>query len=353
MERLCLLIVLVVLLAGTAFGQLDTLGQDFENLIEGMGREVLPHLEQLSIWGQFPAHASYADKTGFFLTLSTGAVLSNGLFRFADDPGAFDVLNVPTMIDQALAGGPGEPIANFIQSFFPYPIIRIAAGFTLPYEIEAMIDLTGFPQLITGAIGGLFTSTSPMLGSLKLSSLHVSSKFRRAVMKDAGPFPAVSVGIGYGFSGSTLGVDLSTIDTDAQGNGQFATALGELNVKGALLVQGAVHSFGIDLQTSKQLGVFVPFVGLSSYYHIAQFSGQVGTASGATAFSAFLDYDGDGDMDVVYAGAHPSTAWVDNDLSMLLFGGFDLDLGGFALQVHSSWSIMKSWPGVSLGLRWQ
>jgi hypothetical protein len=348
MKRLGLLLALAALLAqGVVAQDISGLGGDFENLIEELGQEVLPNLEELAIWGQFPGSASVADKTGFFMTLSTGAVLSNGVFRFADDPTAFDVLNVPNLLNTALGADPAlQGAVDFIQAFFPYPIIRLAMGFTLPYEIEAMIDVTGWPQFITGFVGGLAG-----LDTLNLSSFHVTSKIRKAIIKDAGPFPAISIGAGYGFSGMSFGLDLAAADVDGDGYGDITVGLGELNLKGALLVQGAVHTFGIDLQASKAFGVFVPFLGLSSYYHIAQFAGNVGTAS---TFEAFIDYgDGGSPQDVVYTGDHPETAWIDNDLSMVLFGGFDLDLGNFAFQVHSAWNIMKSWPGVTLGARWQ
>ncbi len=73
----------------------------------------------------------------------------------------------------------------------------------------------------------------------------------------------------------------------------------------------------------------------------------------AATFEAYLDTNGDDIPDDTYVGAHPETAWIDNDLSMVLFGGVDFDFGPFALQLHSSWNIMKSWPAVTLGARWQ
>ena len=54
----------------------------------------------------------------------------------------------------------------------------------------------------------------------------------------------------------TLGYDLGTLDP-------VSVSAGDLYLGGELLVQAAIHSFGLDLHLSKAFGVFVPFVGLS------------------------------------------------------------------------------------------
>lgn len=354
MKRLFVLVAITLVVAGGATAQdLSGLGRDFEVVVESVGEQLLGDLEQSAIWGQYPGMATYADRSGFFFTIATGALLTDGILGFANDSDAFTVLNVPVIIDEALAGLPDQfrpqvtGLVNGMETFFPLPISRLAAGFVLPGDVEAMVEVGGFPQFLTGAI-----SSFAGLDGLVLNSLHVGTRVRKAVLNDAGPFPAISVGGGYAYTGLGLGYDLVAIGEPFEDFALFpGTALGDLYVKGDLQMGTNIHAFGLDLQASKAFGFFVPYLGISPYYHFASFSGEV------DGFEAFLDYDGanpDPDNpDAAYTGRPPATAWVDNDLSFVLFGGFEMIFGGFGLQIGSSWNVAKGSPGVTLNLRWQ
>ena len=356
MKRIAAIAFLAFFLIAGAFAQdITFLGDDFEALIDGMGQELLPSLEQLSIWNQFPGMASFPEDSNFFLTLSNGALLTGGILTFVTpDSDAFEVLDVGGLIEGILtdAGLTGATsFYNNSKQFFALPISRTAIGVRVPGDLEAMVDVAGFPQFATGLIGGWVGAES-----LKASLFHVGTRVRKGLLKDAGVFPALSIGVGYGYSGLTLGYDLGSISPEGADPtyGQVGLGAWELNIKGELLVQSRVHSFGLDIHTSKQFGAFVPFLGLSPYFSIASFGGNVGDND---SFAAFIDYDGGGDdTDLVYDTATygaPNTSWVDNDVSMVLFGGVDILFGEMALQIHSSYSIGKAWPGVTLGVRWQ
>jgi hypothetical protein len=321
-----------------------------EVLIEETGAQILPDLQQSAIWGQYPGIASFGDESGFFLTLSLGSLLTDGVLGFIDDPDAFSVLNVSNMLE-GLLGAVEIPavtaIIDGMKSFFPVPVMRTSLGFVLPGELEAMIGAGGFPQFATGWIAGLAGADS-----LKLSMLHIGMKVKKGILKDAGPFPAISVGAGYSYSGFTVGYDLADIATPGSEYGQFEIGLGELNIKGDLLIQSHVHAFGFDLHTSKRFGFFAPYVGVSPYYHFSSFGGGVGP--GNENFDAYVDYqDGAPVRDIEYSGDAPATAWVEDDVSFVLFGGFDMIFGSFVFQVNSSWSVPDGSPGVTLNIRWQ
>ena len=353
MKRFIVVVAILVLVtAGLSAQDLSGLGRDFEVVIEELGASLLPDLTQSAIWGQYPGLASYADQSNFFLTLSLGAILTDGLLGFVDDDEAFTVLNVPNLFRGILTSAGDERLTSLFEgmkTFFPVPVSRTSFGFTLPGEVEAMVGVGGFPQFVTGWVGGLTGADS-----LKLSMLHVGTKVRKGILSDTGRFPALSIGGGYSYSGFTVGYDLAALGEGTGGYGQVQVGLGELNVKGELLMRSRVHTFGLDFQASKALGFFVPYVGISPYYHLASFSGGVGAGG---VFDAFVDYDGVAvngvNRDVEYDGEAPATAWVSNDLSLVLFGGFDMIFGNTVFQVGSAWLVPTGSPGVTLSVRWQ
>ena len=353
MKRIGLVFLLAVVLSGAAFAQADIsgIGTDFENLIEQLGEDMQPYFEQQAIWGQFPGQAALPDDSRFFFTLTLGAGLGfDGLLSFVEETNAaFEVLNVYELV-QAIAGSPtaGNAIAG-IQGFFPYPIARSAFGFRLPADLEAMVDFAIIPQFIaTFAINTANSLAGQTLPPLEMNALHVGTRIRRVLLRDAPGVPAVSVGAGYSYSGFNLGYDFGSL-------GGIDTVLGTLNFAGELYLQNRIHSFGLDLQVSKELGFFVPFVGVSPYYQFSGFSGGVGTED--FPFDAFVDYDGgDDDRDVAYpdpVNNPPATTLLDNDLTFVVFGGFDLVFGRLAMEFHGSYNVGEAWPAVTIGTRWQ
>jgi hypothetical protein len=356
MKRFILALCLVLVLALSAPAlDLQLLGQDFDTFVYGFGEELLPDLAQAAIWGQFPGTAVFPDDSGFFFTISTGAVLTGGIFTFADpDNNPFEVLNVPNILDEQLTAAGFGGFYDGIRNFFPVPVLRLSTGFRLPGDFELMFDLSGFPQLITDAATGLV----PDVDNLTLNTFHVGTKVRYGILEDEGAFPAISIGGGYSYSGFQLGYPLSSIASDGatavSGYGSTVIGTNVLYLKGDLLVGTSIHSFGLDFQVSKQFGVVAPFVGLSPYYQISSLFGNIGGSNPNTnSFDAFLDNNGDGVADSVYNGLPPIASWDDNDLSLLLTGGVDFVFGGFVLELHGSWTVGDGSPGAKIGFRFQ
>ncbi len=351
MKRIGILFLLVAVLSGAAFAQADIsgIGADFENLIEQLGKDMLPNLEQLAVWGQFPGQAALPDDSRFFFTLSAGAVLGfNGLLSFVEPTNAaFEVLNVHELVQTILEQSEAGPDAlDGIKEFMPYPIARTALGFRLPAGFEAMVDFAIFPQFVANTAVNLANRFPNLtLPPVEMNALHVGTRVRKVLLQDAPGVPAVSIGAGYSYTGFNLGYDFSEI-------GGIDTAIGELYFTGELFLRNRINSFGLDLHVSKQLGFFVPFIGISPYYQLAGFSGGVGTE--AKPFYAYVDFhNGDPVEDIPYNGDPPATTLSDNDLSFVVFGGFDLVFGNLVLQVHSSYNVGEAWPAVTIGTRWQ
>jgi hypothetical protein len=362
MKRIALALCLVLVIAFTAPAlDLQLLGQDFDTFIYGFGEELLPDLAQAAIWGQFPGTAVYPEDSNFFFTISTGAILTGGIFTFTDpDDNPFEVLDVPNILDEQLTAAGVGGFYDGIRNFFPVPVLRLSSGFRLPGDLELMFDLSGFPQFITDAVTGLV----PDVDNITLNAFHAGTRVRYGLLKEEGAFPAISIGGGYSFSGFQLGYGLGSIGTPVDKSGIPGNPDGTygstnlpngwtLFLLGDLLMGSTIHSFGFDFQVSKQFGVFAPFIGVSPYYQLASFTGNIGGPDGG-GFGAFISYNNGGsDVDAEYNADAPVASWVDNDLSLLLTGGVDLVLGGFVLEVHGSWNVADGSPGAKLGFRFQ
>lgn len=351
MKRLIVLsVVALVLATGLGAQELSGLGRDFEIVFERVGAAALPAITQSAIWGQYTGVATFAPRAGFFLTLSAGALFTDGLLGFVDEEDTFTVLNVPNLFQAMLDNAPTDRAADayeWLKTAFPVPVSRIGMGFRLPGDVEAMIAFGGVPGFLVGPV----YSRIPALDGFELGMVHVGTKIRRAVLADAGPFPALSLGLGYSYTGLDLGYDLATISPGGGEYGTIEIAVGDLNVKGRMSLRSRVHAFGLDLHASKAIGFFVPYLGLSPYYHLASFGGSVGPGD---EFDAYVNNpETDNERDIEYTGAAPESAWVENDLSLVLFGGFDMFFGRFVFQVNGSWGIAKGIPGVALNVRWQ
>jgi len=355
MKRIVLAVLLILVVVAFAPAQdLQLLGQDFDVFVNGLGSELLPGLSQAAIWGQFPGTATIPGDSTFFVTLSIGTLFTDGVFGFAETAD-FAVLDMPGVIGDQLSGIGAGNSYDTLQNFFPLPILRIAGGFKLSEDTEFMLDLSGFPGFVANVAGNV----SDSLDGLELSAFHIGSKVRHALVDEVGAIPSISVGGGYTFSAFRLGFPLGAIGTPVGNYGSTTIGSGwTLYLKGDLGIASTIHSFGVDLQTSKQFGSFVPFLGVSPYYQIASFNGNIGGADAdSNEFDAYIDYNnGDPVQDVVYNGLAPIAAWVDNDLSILLTGGFDILFGAdenFVLEIHGAWSIGDGSPGARIGFRFQ
>lgn len=362
MKRTGLLFLLVVVLSGAAFAQADItgLGTDLETVIEELGKEMLPNIQQLAAWGQFPGQAHLPEDSRFFFTLSGGAILGlNGILNFVEPTNAaFDTLNVYTLFETILAppsesgtteesDAALERVSGLIESingFFPYPMARSAFGVALPSDFEAMVDFAILPQFLTNAGVNFANRFAPNpLPPVTINALHVGSRVRKTMLEDAPGLPAISIGAGYSYTGFNIGYDFGDIEP-------VDTAIGFVNFAGELFLKNRVHSVGLDLQVSKNLGWFVPFVGVSPYYQFTSFAGGFGDD-----FEAYVDNTDDGidSRDIPYDDDPPFTDFRDDDLTLVVTGGFDLVFGNLALQVHGSYNVGEGYPGVTIGTRWQ
>lgn len=347
MKRVLVVVGALLFSVGSAGAQtvdLSPLGDDFTALMAGLGYDLIPNLEQAALWSQGPGVATLGDSKFYFST-SLGALISGGILTFVDEENsAFELLDVSTLLEQALSGSEqAASVLTTLQGFFPYPTLRAALGFAVG-PVEVGLDVSGFPQGLTNAAAGLasrFVGEDSGLEALALSALHLGTRARTSLLDDGGPLPAISIGTGYVISTFNMGYSLGSIDSLPLG------AAGDLSLGGDLVLESAIHSFGIDVSASKRLGFFVPFVGVSPWLQLTNYRG------GVENFTAVLSDDNPGTDDLEYTDEDPIANIVSADLSMLTTFGFEMFLGRTVIFVHGSYTIGEGSPGVALGTRFQ
>ncbi len=316
-------IALCVVLAGPAFSQ--SLGQaesDLSVFLGGVGSDVLAGLQQSALMGEGVGDASIGDFPHLFFSLGGGAVLQDGVGRIVDQPGAFQVLNVPQIINLALQNA-GNATASSLytqsRTFFPLPDLRLAVGVGIADGVEVIGQLAYWPQALTAAL--VSGATADML--------NAGLRVRLRLLSDAGALPAVSIGAGYIYSTFSLGYNLASLGTVSLSPASF-------DFTNTTLTAGAtLQTTGVDLTVSKRLAFFVPWLRFSGWYQWGAFDAALSGLSATIATTSTLN---------------PSAHVTAEGLTFLVSGGFGLKLGPLGLNIGGCYNPKTNFPSASLSL---
>lgn len=345
MKKLMLiLIILSVFGFSPLFSQtadLTPLSNDLSSLLEGLGMETIPYLQQSAMLGEGIGRAHMGDGSPFFFAFSLGATFSPGILTFIDENNSnFELLNMYGLINELSGGDPafGQTLATF-KTFMFYPQTRFAIGVQLPLRIELIGMFSILPQFLTTAVTGLVNE--PMINGLQLNRMNAGLRVRKVLLADGGGFPAVSLGLGYTYSNFNAGL---VLPFPAQSFTGFA-----LNLTGTLALNTSLHSFGVDVGISKKLAIFYPYLRASGWYQWATYAGSVND------FSASLTEETTG---TVLASIDSATAPIVSslavrDMTFLVETGIEIALGGFIMTPGGSYNFGTKSFDASLGFRLQ
>ena len=318
---------------------LKPLGSDLSALLDGLGKEMLPNIAQSSLEGTGIGEAEVGDFPHMFFAMSAGAVLSNGIGKFIDENNSnFELLNVYGLVNQALesADKQVQDLYASSKSFFPYPNYRLAIGFGTVYGIESIVTFSILPQGLVDFGTGLAKITG-----ITLNSFNGGIRLRKVLLSDTGGFPAVSLGAGYSYTSFNAGYALTDFSQPLSG---FT-----LNLKGNLKMAATVQSAGLDLDISKKFFIFIPFLKASAWYQWADYKGIV------DSFDASV-VDSNNNVITSYAEqklSDPQALYALHNLSLLLTGGLEIKLGGFAITGSAVFNPSNLTFGIETGLRGQ
>jgi hypothetical protein len=326
--------VFLVVLSLTSFCQnLDLIIDDLSIFFKELGKEMTPHTLQNELSGYGIGAADFDDNRLFFFSASIGANLTSGLFTFIDKENSnFNILNVYNFVDTIIQETPEfiQDGYDTVQTFAPYMNLRMAGGFNFFYDTDVIILFSIFPGFLAKAVGGMIDQES-----LELSSINLGLRIRKILLKDTGPFPAISLGVGYTFANFHLGYGVPEFTQDLSGD--------ELNISGNLYLDSVMHAAGIDFAVSKALSFFIPFFKVSAYYQWTRFSG------GMSDFNANIENSG-GTI-IAETDNAPESIVTISELSIILNGGFEIKMGGFFLVPYSTFNISTGSFSVNLETR--
>ncbi|TFG63326.1 MAG: hypothetical protein E4H36_05895 [Spirochaetales bacterium] len=317
---------------------LTPLSNDLSALLEGIGNETIPYLQQSAMLGEGIGRAHMGDGSPFFFAFSLGATFSPGILTFIDEENTnFELLNVNGLLTE-LGSGLASTLNTF-KTFMFYPQTRFAIGVQLPLRFEIIGMFSILPQFLTTAVTGLVNE--PVLSGLQLNRMNAGLRVRKVLLADQGGFPAISLGVGYTYSNFNLSLLLPFPAQNFSGY--------NLNIAGSLALTTSLHSLGFDVGISKKLAIFYPYLRIGGWYQWAAYEGSVAD------FSASLT---DQTTNTVLASVDSTTAPIIStlairDMTLLVEGGIEIALGGFIITPSGSYNLGSNSFDASLAFRLQ
>ncbi len=317
--------ILAFFLAVTVFGasaQFAQLEKDFSQFMLLLGREVLPEIQQNDLAGTGIGEASM-DDSHFYFALTGGAVISNGILKFVDKQNShFEALDVYGLIDDNIpSSGTGRDLYDKSKDLFPYPTVKAAFGLRM-FDLDFIF--TGF--MVPSAI------TSSLSSDIEASIVNFGVRVRKAILKEEGMFPTISLGVGYVYSAVHFKYTLDEFKQDYSGK--------QLTISGDFSLDTTVHSFGFDIGLSKTFLFITPFLKTAIWYQIASF-------------------DAEGNFSAVMEGSSTAnklapSAKVDiNDAAVIFSGGLDFNFFLFRLCTTGTYNLNTKSYGAEVAVRIQ
>jgi len=329
MKKIVLLTLLTLMtIAHLGAQDLTPIGEDLAVFFEEIGKDILPHIQQGALTGDgFGAALMSGDK--FYISHSTGAVLSDGILAFIEPTNRnFSALNVYGLVDTFVSSSSRlDSLYSKTKQFFPYPSFRLAVGFKPVLDIETILTFSIWPQFITGWITGLVEAEE--LEQLEFSTLNVGLKLRRALLEGTGLFPSISVAAGY-----------RAFEQDYSGL--------KLTLGGSPNLDFILHTAGVEFTVSKRFGFVEPYFKAGGWYQWATYDAAIDD------FVAELRDP----LDVVVTsaeiqGIEPSAELAISDLSVLLSAGLEMGRRRFRFVPGCSFDLSTSTFAASLVFRLQ
>jgi hypothetical protein len=345
MKKIIIVVFLLILLIPcmAPAQDLDPIIRDLSAMFEGVGNDILPYLQQTVIAGEGIGRASIGTDSRFYAGFSLGSTFSPGILTFLDEENYFEMLNVSGLLDGALGASEGDStILDTFSTFFFFPTLRLTAGVRLPLGM----DVSALFSIIPGALTGAIANAAGFPG-IELRQFNLGVRLRKVLIHDEDGFPAVSIGAGYTYAsfgaGFNIGETLGSAFTQEIG-GNY------LSLDGAINMETAVHTAGVDFILSKKLLVFYPFIKISPWYQWGRYNGSIDGFK--AAFYTNEDLSGTPIVETG-EGDDPTSLLTKNDLSLILAAGFEVALGKFVLTPSGSFDVGTKRFHANLSMRLQ
>lgn len=307
---------------------LSQLSKDLQTVLDELGKEMGPNLQTVSVLNHGLGSAEIGSFPRMYFSLSAGASVAPGILGFLDDEEKYDNYALLENFLEEASLEEGSNTRDITDSYAPYPSGRASFGVGLVGGWEIDVQAGIIPQAAAELV--------PVDG-LTTAITTVGGRVRKVVVRQERGVPAVSLGLGYVYSGINFGFDLEEIDP-------LDTGGTTLDLDGELTYQATTHSFGTDVRVSTRvLRVFYPFIGASGYYQRTTYK------AGIDNFSALV---GSGTTPTVPT-TEPLSEQEFNSFNVVLNSGFDIKLAVLNIFTHVNYAFSTQAPGVIVGVRVQ
>lgn len=328
MKRYIIVGILMLCVAGMSFSQeeqpslinLSPLNEDFNTLFDGIGKEVIPHLQQIALSGDTFGEAELGNLPHFSISLlNAGVTISSGIGKVLDDPDTVwnFIMAFPDIISTALETLPADiqNYYNLTKSILPYPVVNLGLGLGLIGGFELFVNGFAIPQMLIDTVAGMVGIQA--LENAQLDIMNVTGRLRKVLLKDEGPYPAISVGLGYNYSHFQAGYGFNSLSD--LGVDPVDLGIATLDLDGNFQINTLVQSVGMDFHLSKTFLILTPFIKISPWYQWTSFSSLIDFTATATVSAGETSQD-----ETIALYINPQTSV--QDMSVFLTTGVELKL---------------------------
>lgn len=359
MRRILLLVLLLLIAATpcTVFAQsaIDQLSSDLEFMFRELGKELVPNFQTVSVLNHELGSAYLGDFPRMYFSLSAGGTVDQrGILSFTkpefsdryENYGLFEELFDEVNLND-------DDVRDITDNYLPLPSLRAGFGVGLRHGMELSFQVGMIRQATTDSAIEAAGIGEEVEGA-RASIVTIGTRLRRVLIQPDRGVPAVSVGVGYVYSGIDFGFPIDTIDPlDLGGSGENKQSLA---VNGEIVFKNVTHSFGFDVRASRQLiRVFYPFIGMSTYYQVSNYEAGVKNFGGELISGEDPERSDPGDPDAVFVtpAVQPFVDDQYRNFNVVLNAGLDIKLAIVNLFVHGNYAVSTRAPGAIVGLRLQ
>jgi hypothetical protein len=336
---------IVVILAGflaaptALFAQsaIDQLSADLEYMFQELGKELVPNLQTVSVLNHELGSAYLGEFPRMYFSLSAGGTLDQrGVLKFtkpefSDRYQNYSLFN--NLFEEISLND--EETRDITDNYLPLPSLRAGFGIGLAHDMELSFQVGMMRQATTdSAISS--ASDDEDLQDIRASIVTLGTRLRRVIVKPERGVPAISVGVGYVYSGIDFGFPVGTTDPLDLGGGQ------SLAIDGEIVFKSITHSFGFDVRASQRvIRVLYPFVGMSAYYQVTDFEMGVKDFGGEIIAG---DDPVRGTGNTVPVATQPFSEQQFRNFNVVLNTGFDIKLAIFNIFLHGNYALSTRAP---------
>lgn len=304
---------------------------DLGVLFQSISSDIAPQLLQATLSGDIVGEAAFKGDFphGTLVLPGIGVGFGNGLGTVLnnDNPSQWQLLDLSQLVQSNVGSGGASDLYNASRQIFPYPALSFGLGFGTVQGIEIIAEGFYWPQSLSNTIVGLLPSNVSGMNP-ELTATSLLFKVRKVLMHDAGPYPAISIGLDglYGHFDMGMGLNYSNTISSTE----------SMNISGQVDLDTTVLGTGLEFDISKRLPVITPFGSIGLWYRYA--TASTGGAAGSPLEINITDSDLGTNESVALANAYTA---VDQGLDARVSGGFEIRLWALILHLSAAFDLEK------------